>query len=151
MDRASKLRKLSELRSRLPFVSQGALASLLKVAQEEGLPESCGRRGIRESRDAIVNTQTPYGTLHQSVVIDDTTIEVLHPFASLWHAANKCAAFAPLLDRASKHAQPWNIILYADEVLPGNQLAHKHARKTWCWYWTVAEFGPAALSSEEMA
>ena len=150
MDRANKARRLCELRSELPFVSQRALTALLRVVHEVGVPH-CGRDTIRQSRDSMVLTDsTPYGPLHQEIVVEGMDVEVCNPFAALWYAANHCPAFTELLDRAGQHKQPWNIVLYADEVLPGNQLAHKSERKTWCWYWSIAEFGPAALSSEEL-
>ena len=47
-------------------------------------------------------------------------------------------------------ARPWNMILYIGEILSGNQLAYKSARKMWCCYWSVLEFGSAALSHEEL-
>ena len=149
-DRASKLTKLGDLRCSLPFVSQRALAALLTYAQNEGLPQSCSRADIRAARGAVARQETPYGTLHQTIHIDGYgDIEVLHPFAALGHASHNCAGFKTLIERATVHQGPLNVILYADEVLSGNQLAHKAARKTWCWYWTIAEFGPSALTCED--
>ena len=45
---------------------------------------------------------------------------------------------------------PWSLILYADEILPGNQLAYKNKRKMWGIYWTILNLGSAALSDEEL-
>ena len=149
MDREQKHRKLCVFMAKLPFVSGRALEAILQVAKEDELPDGCSRSTFRRARETMVKTITIYGPLHHTVDIDGTDVEVLNPFAALWYAANKCSGFAALLDRAAQHKQPWHIVLYADEVLPGNQLAHKAARKTWCWYWTIIEFGPAALSDED--
>ena len=149
MEGGQKYRKICEFRAKLPFVSTRALEAVLKIAKEDELPEMCSRRTLGRARDEMVNEDTIYGPLHEIMLIDGTAVEVANPFALLWYAANKCSGFAALLDRAAQHKQPWHIALYADEVLPGNQVAHKMARKTWCWYWTIIEFGPAALSDED--
>ena len=51
---------------------------------------------------------------------------------------------------SSSPTTPLTLCLYADEVLPGNPLAVTTDRKLWCFYWTVLEFGSAALSNEDM-
>jgi len=50
----SKLDELASLRSRIPFISQSALSSILKIAATEGLPAITTRRGVREARDKSV-------------------------------------------------------------------------------------------------
>ncbi len=45
--------------------------------------------------------------------------------------------------------QPWNIILYPDEVSPGNAHAPLNNRKFQAVYWSFLELGPAALSHGE--
>ena len=150
-ERAAKLRRICALRASLPFISQRALADLLRVAAEDGLPDPCGRSCIREARNEIAHSRTPYGPLHQVVELaEDVELEVCHPAAMLWYTS-RLPALAPLLKRARDTAGtgPMHICLYGDEVLPGNQLSHKASRKQWCWYWTVLEFGPTALCHED--
>ena len=48
----------------------------------------------------------------------------------------------------SSIAAPWRLLLYCDEIVPGNQLAYKSERKFWAWYWSILEFGSAALADE---
>ena len=144
-----KATRIGALRCRLPFVSQAALGALLKLSKDGELPEVNNRNDIRDDRDAYVAIAGLYGTLHQEVVIaDGVTLEVCAPAAMLVHASR----FGPmqrLLDRALRlHGPRLHVVIYADEVTPGNQIAHKQARKTWAWYWTIQEFGPAALSDE---
>ena len=148
---SSKAARVGALRARLPFVSQAALGALLQLGKEGELPEANvnGRRDIRNDRDAYVATSGLYGPLHQNVVIaDGVELEVCAPAAMLVHASR----FGPLqrlLDRALRQYGPkLHVIIYADEVTPGNQIAHKQARKTWAWYWSIHEFGPAALADE---
>ena len=42
-----------------------------------------------------------------------------------------------------------NIVLYSDEVTPGNVMAINHRRKFHAIYWSFLELGPNALSREE--
>ena len=45
--------------------------------------------------------------------------------------------------------KPWNLVLYTDEVTPGNPLATLNKRKFHTIYWSFLEFGINALSREE--
>ena len=45
---------------------------------------------------------------------------------------------------------PWRIIVYFDEVLPGNIMNHKGAREMWACYWSFVNFGSAALAHEDV-
>merc|ERR1712110_1174874 len=44
---------------------------------------------------------------------------------------------------------PWNLLLYSDEVTPGNQMAPMNNRKFQAVYWSFMELGFNALSNEE--
>ena len=46
-------------------------------------------------------------------------------------------------------ANPWSIVAYVDEAVPGNMLNLDHTRKAHCWYWSFEEFGPELLCREE--
>ena len=60
--------------------------------------------------------------------------------------------FQLLLDkhnqRPSSFQRPWQGILYADELHPGNQLSST-ARKTWCLYFSWLELGTDVLADEK--
>ena len=151
----AKLARLQSLRSRLPYVSQSALSQILQLAEQEQLPEECSRNDVRKARNAVVEERTPYGTLHQTITVDGNPLEVQHPFAMLWHSCASSASVSGLISRAFAASpctlsMPWSLILYADEILPGNQLAYKNKRKMWRIYWTILNLGSAALSDEEL-
>lgn len=155
-DRPAKLAKLCDLRCRVPFVSQSALAGILQLARQGELPDTCRRQDIRASRDVAVQQQTPYGPLHQQIKVmpGNIELEVQHPFAMLYHCSLKSAALSKLIAATAEKQpptlmDPWHLVLYADEILPGNQLAYKHSRKFWGIYWSILEFGAAALSDED--
>jgi hypothetical protein len=54
-----------------------------------------------------------------------------------------------LLEHPPSVEKPWRLVLYADEVVPGNQLSHDNRRKVWVVYYSFLEFGSAALAREE--
>ena len=159
MERPTKFARLTELtrlRQHLPFVSQSALAAILKHAADHELPECSGPKQIRTARSEFVKQMTPYGPLHQKMRVGASQIEVQHPLAVLYYTASKSVAFTKLLRRAVEEnpcsaARPWRVVLYFDEIFPGNQLAYKNTRKMWASYWTLLELGSAALSSEDSA
>jgi len=45
--------------------------------------------------------------------------------------------------------QPWRLIFYADEIVPGNQMKKDNQRKAWAIYISIAEFGMDVLCNEE--
>ena len=57
-----------------------------------------------------------------------------------------------LLATYTKHPctpeKPWNLILYADEVVPGNTLAVRNERKCWMIYASFQEHGQVVLQKE---
>ena len=156
--RPAKLARVQSLRDRIPFVSQSALAALLRIARTEELPDA-SRKDIRDARNMASRISTPYGTLHQDLKFQDDegnaiTMEIAHPCAMLYHVSSVSASFSNIVLRTAQHTpptltEPWHIILYTDEILPGNQLAYKSLRKMWGVYWSVLEFGAAILSDEE--
>ena len=76
------------------------------------------------------------------------------PFASLTYALAESDSLKRLFKRQltlhqSSPEAPWNIILYTDEVTPGNPLATANQRRFHAVYWSLAELGTDALSHEE--
>ena len=52
------------------------------------------------------------------------------------------------LNRPPSADYPWDLIIYADEVTPGNILRVDNRRKMWAFYTAVKQLGPLALKSE---
>ena len=65
MDRPAKLRRLNAFRRAMPHASASALAAILKVAETGELPELHSRRDLRHATAAIMDADTPFGTLAQ--------------------------------------------------------------------------------------
>ena len=154
--RAAKQAKLAELerfRRSVPHVSQSGLSAVLKAVKERGLPELHERQDIRDARDAVIDQNTEYGPVFQKFTAlpaegkpNNQFLTMIHPLALLAVLLLTVAPFAAYVERLhdckpSSADQPWNLILYSDEVTPGNQLAIKNDRKIQVVYYSFLEFG----------
>ena len=159
-NRAAKLQKLNPFRRKLPHVSANALASIATAIAEEGAPDGLQNKNeLRAARDSICKKTGPYGPIldHASVSGKEggmIRIVLANPCAMLYAALDKSANMRALFqDRLAVQPcsleRPWSIILYSDEVTPGNPLAVDNKRKLQCIYWSFAELGFVALSHEE--
>ena len=157
MERPAKLRRLNDFRRKLPHLTASALAAVLLAVSLEGLPDVFDRNSIRQSRDQIGHVDaTPFGPVVQSITVFDTNdspmdIPIANPFANLWTAIRTCSNFQALimdrlLAKPCSYEQPWNLILYSDEVTPGNPLSTANKRKIQAVYYSFLEF---SLSDSE--
>ena len=155
-----KLLNLETLRRRLPHLSQSGLARTLQDIKNNGLPELDSAKDLRAAREMLMNERTPYGPISIERVVPtigggNMLLRLVSPLALLYFVYWFCAPFASFLDDRlveypSTFEKPWNWILYADEVHPGDQLGGKKLRKFHAIYFSFTEFGLAALSHEDM-
>ena len=145
---------------RRSYVSQNALAEILKAVRDaDTLPTGTSRSAVKRARQRAVAAQTPYGSLVKEwhmKKLDGTQVAVkyLCPAATWWQTLQSCERFREHWARAHEErpctmASKWSLILYSDEVSPGNQLKANNRRRLQTFYWTVKELGPKALSSED--
>ena len=157
--REGVLASLASLRQRMPYMSQSALAAVLREARDAPLPDAGRRADVRQARSAVIAQHTPYGPLVQSIELRGksgamVSIPVQHPWAMLHVVAKACPNFAGLLASTaaatpSSPSSPWGLCVYSDEVSPGNQLRHDNRRKMQVVYYGFLAFGAAALSCED--
>ena len=72
-------------------------------------------------------------------------LNFIHPFAFLSVVLRTCISFALFVERLfdvnpPSAERPWHVLLYSDEVTPGNQLSPANARKIQALYWSFLEF-----------
>ena len=159
--RRTPLQRLNEFRSSVPWVSQTALSSILLSAKREELPSAARRADIRRARDDVVNTMTPYGKVHKTIVVpsrsvENVVVEVQCPWAMFWLLCRTSKSWSSLVARTvDEHdgqphsiANPWGLVIYNDEITMGNQLRKDNRRKLEGFYWSIINVGTDVLSDE---
>lgn len=140
-------------------MSVSALSAILDKVQSDGVPEDHSRRQFARARDDVVDTPTPYGSIVGSLDVlladDDGGAELpfLNPIAVLSYLFTHCIAFSTLVlstlgKRESTFENPWNLVVYTDDITPGNVLAVRLKRKVMGMYVSFLEFGYAVLANE---
>ena len=145
---------------RKSFVSQAGIAEILKAVKEAGeLPKGISKSAVKRSRQAAIAAETPHGPLLREWTLTteegkEEKVHYLDPIACLWHALQTCSKFRQFFSAAAAASpcsvhSPWRVVVYADEVTPGNQLKPTNKRKLQTFYWSLLELGPRALQSED--
>ncbi len=147
---------------RKTHVSMSGLSQILKELRDEGhlhdLPAAT-RQTIKRARTAAISVLTAYGSLLVTITIllasptRNHNLTYIQPAALLSWLSVECPMFRRFLTRVwtkcpCSYARPWKLVIYSDEVLPGNQLKHVNLRKLQTIYWSILEFGSHALSLE---
>ena len=52
------------------------------------------------------------------------------------------------LQHPCRQSEPWSLILYGDEIVPGAVLRPDNHRKLFAWYCTIKELGPLRIKHE---
>ena len=102
-----------EAGKRLPFVSQSALAALLKIAKTEKLPDVTTRDGLRQARNDFVNVQTPFGRLHQVIDVGGGVSFVCGNGACWWGACTRAGG------RLGRDTRVYQNVFYLKEIHEG--------------------------------
>ena len=145
---------------RKSFVSQAGIAEILKAVKEAGeLPKGISKSAVKRSRQAAIAAETPHGPLLREWTLTteegkEEKVHYLDPIACLWHALQTCSKFRQFFAAAAAASpcsvhSPWRVVVYADEVTPGNQLKPTNKRKLQTFYWSLLELGPRALQCED--
>ena len=142
----------------LPHCSQSAFVELVKLAKATDITQlPTTREQYRQDKIKSLPT-TPYGPMLVTVTLKavapyaNREMTVVNPLAFLHIAFNNGGGFFDFMKSAfvsepSTPIKPWRLCLYADEVVPGNQLAANNSRKVWVLYFSFLECHPH-LSNE---
>ena len=159
-EREAKLRRLNTFRRDLPYVSASALSSILAEVKQHGVPELSNGSQLAEATSSEMAAPTPYGPLVTEVKVASKTLEsismlTVNPLSLIYRAAQQGGKFANLMLRKMQEQPPtpeapWNIVMYADEVVPGNQLSHDNRRKVWVGYMSFLELGACRMSNKDV-
>ena len=143
--RPHKLAKLQDFKASLPHHSQASLHAMVQEANKTGLPELSSSKHQREARRELLDTCDggALGPLIQSCNVENThgnPVQVCFTNLLTYLVAlfARGGAFHKLLKQQHEHhpssaAKPWHMVLYLDELIPGNVLGRAE-RKSWAWY-----------------
>jgi hypothetical protein len=151
-------------RRHLPFMSASAFGAVVADIRKNGLPDVVTddpkymRELVRAARNAVIGANTQYGPLLRTAQMAPQPGTVAHELVHLnlqgylQHVYGLGGSFMHLIDamHATRPSTPescWGIILYADEVEPGRELAARHERKLYSFYAAIRECGPLVLSN----
>ena len=158
-ERAGKMRRLESLRRAVPHASASALTAVLDDIQKAGMPDLRNRNHFREATSSQMLAKTPYGPLLCKLQLHAkdgslTPMHCINPLALLWTAfaqgGSITNAFETLLVTQKLSSEnPWRLIFYADEVVPGNVISYDNRRKVWVVYFSFMELGQVRLQMED--
>ena len=143
-------------------MSKRALSTTLKqIHANPELLNACSRQSIKRAIVDAVHVDTDFGKLIRYVDIPfedgsgHHSLVFIHPTSMLSTCAKRLPAYRELLTHQlllnrNNHASPWHIVIYNDEVSPGNQLLSINERQTQAVYWAFREYGTTALTCEEI-
>lgn len=136
------------------YVSSSALAAVLKDVQQHGMPSATSRSSIKRSREKELSEMTnQFGSILRYTDFEpeneeDNQIRLpfIHPFVFLQHCMSQCDAFQRywneyLTGVGESPMDPLQILIYSDEISPGNALRHDPTRKVQIIYWTIKQGG----------
>jgi hypothetical protein len=155
---SEKRRRLVGDLSALSGTRVGLARVLQRLAAEGYLTDaSLGDRSTRTIRrdaqlgieSAIGNATTPYGSVIQNLDVNGVAVEVVNPFAFVHFLCSHIPAFSKtVFPNGVSVSRP--MVMYIDEVRPGNPLRPDKGRLTYCIYWIFVDLPDKLLVSDCM-
>ena len=103
------------------------------------------RRKVQVGVEAHSHVETPYGPMVQQIQIGTSSLsmwDICNPLAFLYYMSSISTYFCTVMrDCATRRAGlPLRLVLYADEMIPGNPFRPDQGRKLMCIYWTFVDW-----------
>ena len=145
-------RKLGKLGLHNKVSERGISSILTAAADDPSLLERTSRNSYKRSLQRSACVSNTYGDLMRSIVFDSSNSEYdelpglelpyVDPVVLLTHCVDNFPDFAELIQDAhevepSSIDMPWSLMIYSDEVNPGDTHAKLNYRKTQTIYWSI--------------
>ena len=101
------------------------------------------RRKMSQAVGDHANASTPYGKVIQQMSLPLTKLplwDYVHPMALLYYLALISTAFGDMMAESAVPGVPMRVIIYIDEICPGNPLRPDKARTLQAIYWCLADW-----------
>ena len=130
--KAAKLAKLQNFKAKLPAHTQAALSAMIAEAQEHGLPELHTKKHQLQAREQLLASfhDPVLGPLVQSIDMElaeggTTTMYFANFLVYLLGLCQQGGSYSQLFHSThqltpSTFDKPWRLIVYCDEITPGN-------------------------------
>jgi hypothetical protein len=119
---------------------------------QPAVTDRCAERTVRsrlsDASKKHCDAVTPYGTVVQSMSLDSQALpswNFAHPLAYLYYLSTISAQFGELMRRAITPGVPLRLILYVDEICPGNPLRPEKSRTLQAIYWAILDWPQSIL------
>jgi hypothetical protein len=144
---ASRSSKSSLARTLMSLRQQGLL-------NDDELGDSREHRRLTTANERHATAGTPYGQVVQSLDFGIEGIprwEYVHPIAFLYYLSSMSTVFGDMLGRMIDESgtQPLRMLLYGDEMTPGNPLRSDKGRELFNWYYAFLEMPPWLLQRKD--
>lgn len=86
---------------------------------------------------------TPYGPVVQKVPLGIAKLphwEICHPMAYLWYMTHISTAFANVMRVCTRGGNILRLVIYCDEMVPGNPFRPEKSRTLMCIYWAFVDW-----------
>ena len=128
--------------------TKAGLVAALRALHQAGQLDLPGsdrtiRRRLQDGQAAHAMQSTPYGSVLQKVPLPLAKLpqwEICHPLAYISHLSSISASFAKLMVESSTPGIPMRLILYIDEICPGNPLRPEKSRTLQAVYWAFVDW-----------
>jgi len=147
-ERPAKLRRLAAAGA-----AYSRLTRVLDLLREEPLEAPVSRAGLQRSLEALWKDVGQPERLNTSGEPFDWQCVSFPKLLKFF--VEESAPFQTLLRQTweaspSTEASPWHLVVYGDEVVPGNVLRLDNRRKVFCIYVSIREFAGAHLKKETL-
>ena len=125
---------------------KAGLAETLSILHECGALQDMDFKSVRTTRRRLQQAvasdiDTPYGKVRQFMRVDIPSLEnlcVINPFAFLWLLCSRCLKFYEMMESIAAGSN--SVVIYIDELNPGNPFRPSYGRKLQCIYWAIPQW-----------
>ena len=161
-DLGTKRRRLERSCMAVASCPKVALARILMTLHSEGClvdgliddgeDEDTIRKHIASSAAQLGEEQTPFGTVVQTMMLNISPPfkwTFIHPLALVYMLSTRSRRFSELMKRTIDQFGTLSIVLFVDEIRPGNILRPDQGRATQNLFWCFAELPEWYLVRED--
>jgi hypothetical protein len=99
------------------------------------------RRKLQHAVEEHSKAMTPYGPVVQKNRLSNGfEWEYCHPCAFLWYMSQISSNFCTIMRDSVADGRPARLVIYADEMIPGNPFRPEKSRKLLCIYWAFVDW-----------